>query len=180
MQDVGVDINFSRVLTESAMDFGLRRNPCRSHSLLRVANLKIRRHLLHPILERCDDTLLYGFISCLFPLFRVERAIRGTMSSSSPPPAPSWSWRFSSSLLMGAVGTVSRGFLYGLNYMEVTGLEKFMETLDKRKDVEGRERGLITGTESNGNLAATRLIGVRSVESCQRVCQLFLRVWYGY
>lgn len=31
--------------------------------------------------------------------------------------------------------------------MEVIGLERFLETLDKRKDVEGRERGLITGTK---------------------------------
>lgn len=30
--------------------------------------------------------------------------------------------------------------------MEVIGLESFLETLDKRKDVDGRRRGLITGT----------------------------------
>lgn len=29
--------------------------------------------------------------------------------------------------------------------MEVIGLDGFLETLDKRKDVEGRERGLLTG-----------------------------------
>jgi hypothetical protein len=29
--------------------------------------------------------------------------------------------------------------------MEVIGLEKFTETLDRRADVNGRERGLITG-----------------------------------
>jgi monolysocardiolipin acyltransferase len=63
-----------------------------------------------------------------------------------PPTSPSLPWRFSSSLIMGLTGSLSRGFLYGLNYMEVIGLEKFIETLDKRKDVKGRERGLITGT----------------------------------
>ncbi|KIN07417.1 hypothetical protein OIDMADRAFT_36919 [Oidiodendron maius Zn] len=45
---------------------------------------------------------------------------------------------------MGLTGTLSRGFLYGLNYMEVIGLDRFLETLDKRKDVGGRERGLLT------------------------------------
>jgi monolysocardiolipin acyltransferase len=46
---------------------------------------------------------------------------------------------------MGLTGTLSKGFLYGLNYMEVIGLDRFLETLDKRKDVDGRERGLLTG-----------------------------------
>jgi monolysocardiolipin acyltransferase len=46
---------------------------------------------------------------------------------------------------MGLTGTLSRGFLYGLNYMDVIGLDGFLETLNKRKDVEGRERGLLTG-----------------------------------
>lgn len=40
---------------------------------------------------------------------------------------------------------MSRAFLYGLNRMEVVGLDRFLETLDKREDVHGRERGLITG-----------------------------------
>jgi monolysocardiolipin acyltransferase len=47
---------------------------------------------------------------------------------------------------MGLTGSLSQAFLYGLNYMEVIGLDRFLETLEKRKDVEGRERGLITGT----------------------------------
>jgi len=66
--------------------------------------------------------------------------------SPFPPPGPSLPWRFGSSLIMGLTGSISRGFLYGLNYMEVIGLESFLETLDKRKDVDGRRRGLITGT----------------------------------
>jgi hypothetical protein len=47
---------------------------------------------------------------------------------------------------MGLTGALSRSFLYGLNNIEVTGLEGFLDILDKRKDVDGRERGLITGT----------------------------------
>ncbi|TVY15263.1 Lysophosphatidylcholine acyltransferase [Lachnellula arida] len=69
------------------------------------------------------------------------------MSTPPPPPStPSLSlpWRFSSSLIMGLTGSISRGFLFGLNRTEVVGLDRFLETLDKRKDVEGRERGLIT------------------------------------
>jgi hypothetical protein len=49
---------------------------------------------------------------------------------------------------MGLTGSLSRGFLYGLNYMEVTGLDGFLETLDRRGNIEGRERGLITGMAS--------------------------------
>jgi len=68
------------------------------------------------------------------------------MSSSSHPlpPSPSLPWRFSSSLIMGLTGSLSRGFLYGLNRIEVFGLDGFLETLDRRKDIEGREKGLIT------------------------------------
>jgi monolysocardiolipin acyltransferase len=70
----------------------------------------------------------------------------GAMSSPTPSPhSPSLPWRLSSSLIMGLTGTLSRGFLYGLNNMEVVGLDRFLETLDKRKDIESRERGLLTG-----------------------------------
>jgi monolysocardiolipin acyltransferase len=68
------------------------------------------------------------------------------MSTSNPPPTPSLTWRFSSSLIMGLTGSLSRSFLYALNRTEVIGLDRFMETLDRRRDVEGRQRGLITGT----------------------------------
>jgi len=50
---------------------------------------------------------------------------------------------------MGLTGSFSRGFLFGLQNIEVIGLDRFLETLDKRKDVQGRERGLITGTASS-------------------------------
>lgn len=69
---------------------------------------------------------------------------------------------------MGLTASLSRSFLYGLNNMEVTGLENFLDILDKRKDVDGRERGLITGTcvleDPNGN--NTNLYLVYSIESC--------------
>jgi len=72
----------------------------------------------------------------------------GAMSPpNTSPTSPSLPWRLGSSVIMGLTGSMSRAFLYGLNYMEVSGLERFIETLDKRKDVKGRERGLITGTK---------------------------------
>lgn len=46
---------------------------------------------------------------------------------------------------MGAVGLLCRGFLFGLSKTEVHGLDRFLELLDEREKVEGRERGLITG-----------------------------------
>ncbi|OTA60293.1 acyltransferase [Hypoxylon sp. EC38] len=57
---------------------------------------------------------------------------------------PSLSWRMTSSIVMGLTATLCRGFLYGLNSVEVIGLERFLDILDKRQDVEKRQRGLIT------------------------------------
>jgi monolysocardiolipin acyltransferase len=47
---------------------------------------------------------------------------------------------------MGAVGLLCKGFL-GLNKVETHGMEGFLKLLDERKDVAGRERGLITGMQ---------------------------------
>ncbi|KAK0127274.1 hypothetical protein ONS96_006824 [Cadophora gregata f. sp. sojae] len=62
----------------------------------------------------------------------------------STPTSPSLPWRFSSSIIMGLTGSLSRGFLHGLNYMDVIGLDTFLETLNRRKNPEDRDRGLIT------------------------------------
>lgn len=42
-------------------------------------------------------------------------------------------------------GSISRAFLFGLNRTQVHGLDQFLEVLDGRADINGRERGLITG-----------------------------------
>ncbi|KAK8066078.1 hypothetical protein PG997_012825 [Apiospora hydei] len=63
----------------------------------------------------------------------------------TPLDQPSLSWRMSSSFILGATSMLCRGFLYGLNTVETTGLDRFLEILDQRKDVDKRERGLITG-----------------------------------
>ncbi|KAL7626579.1 Lyso-phosphatidylcholine acyltransferase [Parahypoxylon ruwenzoriense] len=57
---------------------------------------------------------------------------------------PSLPWRMTSSIVMGLTAALSRSFLYGLNSVEVIGLERFLDVLDKRKDVDKRQRGLIT------------------------------------
>ncbi len=63
-----------------------------------------------------------------------------------PPKSPSLPWRVSSSIVMGVSGFLTRIFYTGMNSVEVHGLDNFLELLDKRKDIEGRERGLLTST----------------------------------
>ncbi|KAI1125195.1 acyltransferase [Nemania abortiva] len=66
-------------------------------------------------------------------------------SSSMPlPERPGPSWRMTSSLIMGLTASLSRAFLYGLNSVEVIGLQRFLDILDERKDVAKRQRGLLT------------------------------------
>lgn len=67
------------------------------------------------------------------------------IAMKTPLERPSLPWRMSSSLILGATCMLSRGFLYGLNTVETKGLDRFLKILDKRKDVDKRERGLITG-----------------------------------
>lgn len=67
-----------------------------------------------------------------------------TKLQSDPPAKPSLPWRFGSSVIMGVAGAITRFFYYGLNNIEVVGLERFIATLDRRQNPEERERGLIT------------------------------------
>ena len=60
------------------------------------------------------------------------------------PDLPSLPWRISSSIVIGVSGLLTRGFYMGLNSVEVHGLGSFLELLNKRKDIESRERGLLT------------------------------------
>ncbi|KAF4314637.1 Lysophosphatidylcholine acyltransferase [Botryosphaeria dothidea] len=66
------------------------------------------------------------------------------MPQEEHPAAPSLPWRCGSVVIMGAVGLLSRGFLVGLSNLEVNGMDNFLKLLDERKDVQGRQRGLIT------------------------------------
>lgn len=67
------------------------------------------------------------------------------MSSSHPTPAsrPGAPWRLASVAVMSSVGAASRAFLYGLNRVEVTGLDNLLGVLDRRKNGQ-RDRGLLT------------------------------------
>ncbi|KAL2137161.1 hypothetical protein VTI74DRAFT_7708 [Chaetomium olivicolor] len=57
---------------------------------------------------------------------------------------PSLSWRLKSAMIMGMTGVISRVFLYAFNRVEVTGLDRFLNLLDSRKDPANRTRGLLT------------------------------------
>lgn len=67
------------------------------------------------------------------------------MAAANSSPQPSLSWRIRSSITMGAIGVLSRLFMFGANKTEVYGLQKFLELLDEREDIKCRRRGLITG-----------------------------------
>ena len=62
----------------------------------------------------------------------------------APQSQPSAPWRAAATFVMGVTGTLFRGLMYGANRPEVHGLDKFLQVLDQRKDVEKRKRGLIT------------------------------------
>jgi hypothetical protein len=58
---------------------------------------------------------------------------------------PSLQWRAASTLTIALTGLASKAFLTLACTKEVHGLDGFVKVLDERKDVEGRERGLLTG-----------------------------------
>lgn len=62
-----------------------------------------------------------------------------------PQRRPNGLWRGSSAMVMGLTGTLSKGFLNGLNEVQTTGLDNFVKLLDSREDPFQRQRGLITG-----------------------------------
>lgn len=67
------------------------------------------------------------------------------MPLEESPLTPSLPWRASSAIVMGVSATLCRAFLYGGNRVKVNGLDGFLNLLESRADVEGRQRGLITG-----------------------------------
>ena len=67
------------------------------------------------------------------------------MSAGENLETPSRPWRYASTSIMGLVGILSRGFLYGLSRTETHGLDNFLRILDERESVEHREVGLVTG-----------------------------------
>lgn len=89
--------------------------------------------------------------------------------SSAPAPVPldrpSLPWRASSAMITGLTGMVSRGFLYGFNKVETTGLQRFLKILDEREDADKRERGLLTGmTPSPGSFSLFDINNARETD----------------
>lgn len=68
------------------------------------------------------------------------------MRPEDQPEAPSGPWRAASTVAMGAVGLLCKGFLAGLSRVETHGMDDFLKLLDEREAPAKRERGLITGT----------------------------------
>ncbi|KAI9813940.1 MAG: hypothetical protein M1832_006025 [Thelocarpon impressellum] len=69
------------------------------------------------------------------------------MAGGNIPPSPaqpSLPWRTGSSVVMAVTGFLSRTFLFGASRPEVHGLDGFLRVLDARRDVDARERGLLT------------------------------------
>ena len=69
------------------------------------------------------------------------------MELTSQPTLP---WRAGYVGTLGLVGSLTKAFMYGLNVFEVHGLDRFLALLESRKDVERRQRGLITGRSCSG------------------------------
>ncbi|KAH6636273.1 hypothetical protein F5144DRAFT_645132 [Chaetomium tenue] len=67
------------------------------------------------------------------------------MATPTPSPhGPTLSMRLKSAMIMGMTGVLSKCFLYGFNRVEVTGLSRFLDILDSRRDPAKRQRGLLT------------------------------------
>jgi hypothetical protein len=73
------------------------------------------------------------------------------LSHNIPMPAeeiavpPSLQWRAASTVTIALTGLASKAFLNFACTKDVYGLDGFVKVLDERKDVAGRERGLLTG-----------------------------------
>ena len=57
---------------------------------------------------------------------------------------PSLPWRAGYGATLGFVGSMTKAFMYGLNYFHVQGLDHLVHVLESREKVNARQRGLIT------------------------------------
>ena len=67
------------------------------------------------------------------------------MSAEESPSQPSLPWRVASASIMGILGGLARTTLYAANSTEIHGLEEFQQLVAERRDIDERQRGLITG-----------------------------------
>ncbi|KAF5005645.1 hypothetical protein FDECE_7922 [Fusarium decemcellulare] len=87
------------------------------------------------------------------------------MSGPNPHAQPSLPWRMASTAVMGSVGLLTRGFMCGLNDLEVRGLDRLLGVLDRRR-LEGRERGLLTVCNHVAVLDDPLIWGILPVRYC--------------
>ncbi|KAF2198046.1 hypothetical protein GQ43DRAFT_443694 [Delitschia confertaspora ATCC 74209] len=66
------------------------------------------------------------------------------MRPDEQPAAPSGQWMLGSKFTISTIGLMCKSFLNIFADTEVHGLDRFLQLLHKRENVEGRERGLIT------------------------------------
>jgi hypothetical protein len=76
---------------------------------------------------------------------KVEDAIASMPVEELPGPPNSLPWRTASTATLTTVGLLSKTFLALATSKEVYGLDAFVKLLDGRRDIEQRERGLLTG-----------------------------------
>ncbi|KAK7418864.1 Lyso-phosphatidylcholine acyltransferase [Neonectria magnoliae] len=93
------------------------------------------------------------------------------MSGPPSPARPSLPWRIASMAVMGSVGLLSRAFIYGLNDIEVRGLDRLLGVLDRRK-AQGRERGLLTVCNHVAVLDDPLMWGILPLRYCFDVTNL--------
>jgi len=77
------------------------------------------------------------------------------MVPEDPPYAPNLSWRIASTATITLTGLLARTFGRVACTTEVHGLEGFLKLLDERNDVDGRQRGLITGKYASSTISFT-------------------------
>ena len=76
-------------------------------------------------------------------MLRFHLSMGEPADGSLPPSLP---WRFSSVMVMGFIGTLTRLFMHGPNSQKAHGLNDFLNLIDDREDARRRTRGLLTGS----------------------------------
>ncbi|KAL8423575.1 hypothetical protein RB596_003693 [Gaeumannomyces avenae] len=88
------------------------------------------------------------------------------LTPAVPPQKPGLAWRAGSTMIMGLTGLLSKGFLYGLNDVEVIGMDRFLDLLESRRDVDRRRRGLITVSNHTSVLDDPLIWGIIPLRYC--------------
>jgi hypothetical protein len=86
--------------------------------------------------------------------------------------SPSLQWRAGSTATLWFTGSVVKLF-YALGArVNAHGLDRFLRILDERADIEGRQRGLLTGKRKM-RVRRSKDLFQNSFESCFSVCVIY-------